>query len=182
MKTLKLNSRALSMAVASILAVGVGAFSVNSYAEIGTANLGVSASITNTCTIAVSQDVSFGAYDPIVANNTDALPGAGTVTTFCTIGSAPTIKLGLGVNGTGTGTGIARFMTDGAGTPHLLAYNLYKEAGRTTVWGETKATGLVAAQSDGVLPVVTDIYGKIGAGQVKPAGTYTDTVVVTFEF
>ncbi|MFA6072408.1 MAG: hypothetical protein WC810_27920, partial [Janthinobacterium sp.] len=63
MKTLKLNSRVLSMAVASILAVGVGAFSVNSYADTATSNLTVTASIAANCTISAGTGtLAFGAY------------------------------------------------------------------------------------------------------------------------
>lgn len=45
MKTQQFNGRALTLAMASILAVGIGAFSVDGQAEVGKTNLGVSATI-----------------------------------------------------------------------------------------------------------------------------------------
>jgi hypothetical protein len=59
MKTQTYTGRALRLAVASILAVGVGAFSVNSYAGADTANLDVSATIPETCSVSTTA-VAFG--------------------------------------------------------------------------------------------------------------------------
>jgi len=65
-----------------------------------------------------------------------------------------------------------------------LAYNLYLDAARLLVWGN----GLSGTSRYGpLLPVnavdvTVPIYGRIPAGQAVPAGSYSDTVVVTFTF
>ena len=140
MKTQTYTGRALSLAVASILAVGVGAFSVNSYAE-GTAgaNLAVSATIAANCSISTTA-VSFGTYDPIGTNkSTDLTTDSGKVTTICTNGSAVTVTLGQGITpNTGSTAAVPLRQMISAGTPaNKLSYYLYSEATYTTVWGNT---------------------------------------------
>ena len=96
-----------------------------------TANLSVSATIVNNCTISTTP-VSFSSYDPIGANATvDADNGTGTVTITCTRGTTATIGLGPGSNASGT----TRRMLNG--TSNYLNYELYQTSARTTVWGNS---------------------------------------------
>jgi spore coat protein U-like protein len=64
----------------------------------------------------------------------------------------------------------------------LLTYNLYTDAAATTVWGDD--TGGTATQKlAGNSPSATlTVFGKADAGQDVPAGSYTDTVVITVNF
>lgn len=178
MKTKQFNVRALRMALATAIAVGGGAFGVNSYAGTSTDNLSVTATISANCTISTSA-VAFGAYDPIVTNASSALDGTGTVTTTCTNGSAVTVTLGQGSNAdTGSTDAVPlRQMASGA---NRLAYFLYSDSGRTTVWGNTAGTGK-ADTGTGAASALT-VYGRVTAGQNKPTGSYSDTVVATVTF
>jgi spore coat protein U-like protein len=62
-----------------------------------------------------------------------------------------------------------------------LAYFLYSDSGRTTVWGDTVDTSK-ADTGTGVASELT-IYGRMPANQNKPAKSdYVDTVRATVTF
>lgn len=144
-------------------------------AATATANVTVSASVTNNCSIS-GGSLSFGDYDPLVTNATNPKDGSGTFTVACTKGAAGvTIDLGQGQN---YSTG--RRMIAGAET---VNYQLYSDSGRTTVWGSTSGGATVAVTAPtSKAPVTYTVYGRITGGQDVAAGTYGDTVVATVNF
>jgi spore coat protein U-like protein len=140
-----------------------------------TANLSVSATIANNCTITTAA-VGFPAYDPIVTHA--AAPDdstSGSVTITCTKGSAATIGLGLGSNA------LVSQMRMANGT-NFLNYALYQDAGRITLWGNSGAGLLSPVAAPSKAPRTFTVYGRIPAGQDLPAGTYSDTVTATVNF
>jgi len=140
-----------------------------------TATLNVTANVAARCTITAAT-LAFGAYDPIVANLTAALDGTTTFTVTCTQGGANVfVGASLGVNALGS---VRRLKS---GTADFLTYELYREPGRTTIWGTTQAAGL-AVVPDGTTPVTMSVYGRIAGAQDSPVGTYSDTVVMTVNF
>ncbi|MGD9765286.1 MAG: spore coat U domain-containing protein [Candidatus Binatia bacterium] len=147
-------------------------------ADSQSANLGVSASVSNNCTISTVA-VAFGPYDPIVTNKTTPLDDStGTVTITCTQGTTATIALDEGANNA-SATGTTRALTDGSS--NYLNYELYQDSSHTTVWNDT--TNLLeppAAPSSAARNFT--VYGRIPAGQDVPEGTYNDTVVATVNF
>ncbi|MCU1308822.1 MAG: Spore coat domain protein [Acidobacteriaceae bacterium] len=81
-----------------VLALAILALSgTSAFAGTATSNLSATATVTANCTISTNP-LAFGAYDPLVANASTALPGTGIVTVICTNGSAATITLGQGSN------------------------------------------------------------------------------------
>jgi spore coat protein U-like protein len=174
MKTQKFNGRALSLAVASILAVGVGAFSGSSYAAT-TANLTVTATITKSCAI-TGGTLAFGSFDVLagVKNGTGVINATCTNDTPYVIG----MSVGAGVGATET----VRKMTGAGGT---LNYTLSPDVNQSVNWGAgaTVELGGVAGLGNGVAQEIT-VFGQIPAGQTSAkAGTdYTDTVVATINF
>ena len=62
-----------------------------------------------------------------------------------------------------------------------LGYFLYQDTGRTTVWGNTAATGITQAGT-GLLGTAINVYGSIPINQNVPVGIYLDTVVATVSF
>ncbi len=150
-------------------------FASPAFAGTATSNMAVSASVSANCTISAGT-LAFGAYDPIVTNATAALDGTATLTVDCTTGSTATITLGQGLNPTAASTAAspAPQMIDGT---NKLAYFLYSDSGRTTVWGNAG----VSYTGTGTSGTVT-VYGAVTAGQNEPAGSYTDTVVATITF
>jgi len=143
-----------------------------------TSNFTVTAAVANNCTIS-STAIGFGDYDPIVANASTPLDVAGTVVITCTKGAATTIGLNTG-NNAANASGTTRAMKSGS---DYLSYEIYQEAARTTVWGNS-GTGLFtppAAPSKN--PRTFQTYGRVPAAQDVPAGaSYTDTVTATVNF
>ena len=143
--------------------------------QTSSASLTVTASVTKNCTITTAP-VNFGAYDPVAANATAPLDGIGTVTVTCTKG-APA-KVGLSVGGNAEGP--VRRMS--GGTAAYLTYELYKDTGRATVWGDTLETALDLVAAPDKNPRTFTVYGRVAAAQDATVGTYTDTVVATVNF
>jgi spore coat protein U-like protein len=155
--------------------VMAASFGSTASAATATANLGVGATVANNCTISTAP-LAFGSYDPVVANASANLDGTGTVIVACTKGATATVGLGLGSNASGA----VRRMTDGSS--NYLNYELYQDAGRSTVWSDAGA-GLY---SPGAAPSKTarnfTVYGRVTSNQDVPAGSYNDTVVATVNF
>ena len=133
-------------------------------------NLGVSANISNTCSIGTVTALAFGAYDPIAANAAADLHTQGSIALTCTLGdAAATVGLGLG----GQPLSTQRYMSDGTDT---LAYNIYSTADFATVWDDS--ANKVTAPTGTGLPQTLTVYGSIPQAQNKPAGSYSDAVVI----
>lgn len=173
---MKLNFKMNVLKAAGVLLVS--GFAMNASAATETANMTVDATISANCTISTTA-VNFGAYDPIVTHKSTALTGTGSVTTTCTNGASAYITLGQGSNAATGSTDAAPERQMASGTDRL-AYQLYSESTRTTVWGNTSTTGL-ADTGTGAESTKT-VYGSVAAGQNMPAATYTDTVVATVTF
>ena len=137
-------------------------------------SLGVSATVAANCTISTTA-LAFGSVDTISAS---AVDGTGGVNIVCTNGSSWTASANAGT-GSGATLGTRR-MTSGSNT---LAYSLYTDSGRTTVWGDgSTGTSTIANTGTGTTQAFT-IYGRVPAGQTSvPAGSYADTVSVTVTY
>jgi spore coat protein U-like protein len=140
-----------------------------------TANLAVSATVTNNCTIS-TQALAFSAYDPVVAHASADLDGTGTVTVACTKGAATTVGLALGA----TPAGSTRRMTDGSG--NFLTYELYQDASHSTVWGISGTALFTPPVAPSKAARAFTVYGRVNRDQDVPAGNYADTVVATVNF
>ncbi|MEO7736290.1 MAG: spore coat U domain-containing protein [Kofleriaceae bacterium] len=166
------------MRTSTLLAVTLATFGFAQLASAdATANLSVSASVVNGCTI-TGNTLGFGAYNTVsgAAVNSSAL-----IQVACTTGTETTITLGEGAHpeGASSATVPLRRMIDDNG--NLMSYLLFSDARRLTVWGDTVGTGLpyTAETSAGADQTV---FGRITANQDLPAGTYTDSVVATIAF
>jgi spore coat protein U-like protein len=158
-------------ALGAILALNVPGVA----AATATANLTVSATVINNCTISTAA-LAFGSYDPVVANQSNNLDGTGTLTVTCTRGATTTIGLGPGTNGSGS----TRRMVDAQG--NFLTYELYRDSGRATVWNTGAGGVLTPGAAPSRAPRDFTVYGRITANQDVPAGAYSDTVVATVNF
>lgn len=144
-------------------------------AATATADLAVSATVSNNCTISTAP-LAFGAYDPVGAHSAANLNGSGTVIVACTKNVAPTIALGLGDNANGA----TRRLTDGSG--NFLSYQMYRDAARTQVWGDAVGDVVAPGPAASKAPQSFTVYGTVTSNQDVPAGSYTDTVVATVNF
>lgn len=125
------------------------------------------------CTISTTS-VSFGSYDVFASTPTDT---TGTVSFTCTGNADVTITLSKG----GGSTFNPRTLNGGADT---LNYNLFRDAARTTIWGDgtgSTATYTLVNVPNNAAQNLT-IYGRIPAAQDVSAGTYTDSVTVNIDF
>jgi spore coat protein U-like protein len=158
------------LAVASLLA------STAAIAGTSTSNLTVTATVTDSCSVSAGT-LAFGTYDTVTGT---AVDGTGTVTVACTSGASSTVTLGQGSYAAGGSSDAVPLRQMGSGSDRL-AYTLYQDAGRTTVWGNTGGTGVAYTATSSATSDLT-VYGTVDAGQDVPAGSYSDTVVATITF
>lgn len=136
------------------------------------------------CTATVSTTpVGFGAVQPFGAH-ADAI-GSVRVGFGGVAGLLIPYRVDIGSGNGGTGFANRR-MNQGSAT---LAYQLYADSGRTTVWGDGSA-GTVYVQGSLLLDVLGLsapnthwIYGRVPSGQMQAVpGPYADTVTVTVTY
>ena len=168
--------RRIVFVLASLAVVSIGAESrLSGQSGSNSASLTVSATVTQNCTITTTP-VNFGAYDPVSANATAPLDGLGSVVVTCTRGAAAKVALSTGSNAEGT----TRRMSQGAAA--YLAYELYKDPSRLTVWGDTLDTALDIPAAPSRIARTYTVYGRVAAAQDATVGAYTDTVLATVNF
>jgi spore coat protein U-like protein len=167
--------RIVLIVVVCLLVQSAGEVPVGAQGSTSTANLTVSANVIKNCTISTTP-VNFGAYDPVAANATTPLNAIGNITVTCTKGAAAKV----GLNAGGNAQGATRRMT--ATAAEFLTYELYKDAGRTQVWGNTETDGLDIVAAPSRDPRTFTAYGSVAAAQDATVGNYTDTVVATVNF
>lgn len=138
----------------------------NCFAANATNNLTVTATITATCTVTAAT-LAFGTYADVL------LDGTTNIAVTCTNGTPYSISLGAGSH---TGATVTTRAMDSGG--NFLNYSLFREAGRTTNWGNTPSIDTVAGTGTGG-SVDHPVYGRILAAQNKQAGSYSDTVIIT---
>ncbi len=141
-----------------------------------TTTFNTTASVAAQCNVSAA-NLSFGAVNPL-STQADATTA---LTVNCTKNSPYTVGLDAG---TTTGATIAqRKMASGA---EIMNYNLYTDAARTTIWGNSAAAPLwVSGTGAGLsIPQTLTVYGRVASGQTNLAvGNYqenTITVTVTY--
>jgi spore coat protein U-like protein len=133
-------------------------------------NIPIRGSVPAMCSVSTVA-LDFGSY-----TTTAAALGSAAVTVSCTL--TATYQVGLGPGGNSNAAG--RRMASPSGS--LLAYSLYRDSPRTLLWGDgTTFGGRLAGTGSGANQAL-NVYGTIPAGQVPPAGSYGDSVVVTVEY
>lgn len=133
-----------------------------------------------TCTFSSTPGMAFGAYDDASAIATDSNTSVVVRCTRLLGTNNANVVLQLGPSAT-SGTIATRQMASGA---NRMNYNLYRDAGRTQVWGQTTGTDTVTINTGnigngGSVNVTFTIYGRIPALQNVSAGTYNDSVQMT---
>jgi spore coat protein U-like protein len=122
-----------------------------------------------------STSVNFGTYNAFNPIPTDST-GSVIYTCISVLGTI-TIDLSKG----SASSYMPRQMRQGT---ESMAYNLYLDAARTSVWGDgtggTSSYGPVTPRL--LVPVTVTIYGRMPARQNVTAGSYTDTIMATINF
>jgi spore coat protein U-like protein len=135
----------------------------------------VSVTVLASCSISAG-NMNFGSVSTLTA----PIPGTAALSVTCTNTTPYTVSLGPGSGAGATTTN--RSMT---GTGGNVAYGLYQNAAHSVNWGNTPPP---AANADTVSGVGTGaaqaltVYGLVPAQTTPPAGTYSDTVIVTVTY
>jgi spore coat protein U domain-containing protein, fimbrial subunit CupE1/2/3/6 len=141
--------------------------------------------ILKACTItaAAATDVDFTSVASTSTANVDA---QGSVTANCTALTPYNIALNAGVNaGTANDITTRRMKNINAAvlTNNFVAYQLYRDAGRALVWGNTIGTNTLAGTGTG-LNQPYPVYGRVANPSTNNAadGSYLDTVTATITY
>jgi len=160
-----------------LTALLLSALTTPALAGSATATFTVTATVNPNCTISAA-NLSFGNYDPLVANLAAPLNATSTVTVACVQGTTATIGLNAGLN-SAQAVGTTRAMTSGPGS--FLSYEIYKDVNHTTVWGNAAAATVSYTAASNANSSITD-YGQVPAAQTPTTGSYTDTITATINF
>lgn len=168
---MNMKRRSILLAVALVAA---GLLATTAQAQTVTNTMPVTITIQDACDISTAPTtLDFGTAGPLMAN----VDSTSTISVTCTSGAGYNIGLDAGLNDGGLGIN-ARAMTDGT---DFVGYQLYQDATRTNVWGETIGTDTVASTGTGGAQAFT-VYGRVPPQATPPAGTYNDTVTVTVTY
>ncbi|MEO8103249.1 MAG: spore coat U domain-containing protein [Betaproteobacteria bacterium] len=169
-------NKLLKLAVCMALPVAGAMFVPVASATVGTATttVPVTATVIDSCTVEASP-VLFGNYNGISGAALDAVA---IVSPTCTVGTAYSIDLSAGLGNDATHTTRKLTGPDGA----ALAYSIYTDISRTTVWGNgTAGTATPLGVGAGVAQSVM-MYGRVPAAQSSMVGSYADTITVTVAY
>jgi len=126
------------------------------------------------CTISVTS-VAFGNYNVFTTTADDS---TGTITYRC---NSSAMNISISLSDGSSSTYSPRTLRKGS---EVLQYNLYRNAARTTIWGN--GTGGTSVYTSANPPnnsnVSVTIYGRIPAQQDVSAGSYSDTVSAVINF
>jgi spore coat protein U-like protein len=87
----------------------------------------------------------------------------------------------VGLNqGTFSGATVTTRRMSGPGGSALM-YSLFKDAARTTNWGNTVGTDTLSGTGTGAAQLL-NVFGRIPGSQTPAPGSYTDTILVTLTF
>jgi spore coat protein U-like protein len=142
-------------------------------AQTATGNFQVLINILKACTVVSASNLDFGPRDGVIATAIDA---QSNITVLCTGGTPYNIGLNAG-NAAGA-TVTTRRMQNGTAT---ISYQLFREAGRTTNWGNTAPTDTVGGTGSG-LPQVVPVFGRVPAQNATATGAFADTITVAVTY
>jgi spore coat protein U-like protein len=128
--------------------------------------------------------MSLGTYDGFQASDLDS--SAVFVVSCFRFNGGATQPITVGIGPSGVSGAIATRQLRLAAGADLLNYNLYRDAGRSLVWGNTLGANTVT-QNLTVANFANNsatftIFGRISALQDVRAGTYNDGLTVTVTF
>ena len=153
-----------------ILAVA-GLLAANAFAATTTGQFQVQATVNANCNVYTNNLTFATPYDGSSATPNDSTT---TVGVRCTKSTTYTIRADAGV--TSGATLATRLMSNGTDN---MSYNLYTDAGYTTIWGDTTGgTAEFSGTGTGMGNLINHtVYGRIPISQNLSPGTYTETTI-----
>jgi spore coat protein U-like protein len=141
-----------------------------------TATFNVTLTLQANCSISATP-LSFGTNGVLAT----AINQQTSVAVTCT--NTTPYNVGLDA-GSVTGSTVAARLMAGTATGNTgttVGFQLYQDAGRTTVWGNTQGTNTVAGTGSGSAQSIT-VYGQVPAQATPKPDTYQTTVTATVYF
>jgi spore coat protein U-like protein len=128
------------------------------------------------CTFNAASTLPFGSYD--VYSNSDVETMGLMAITCDSHGTNFTISMGTGSH---SATFYPRYMSANGS---LLKYEIYLDAGRTTMWGDGTlgSSVYIGTAEKANSPFAIYFYGLVPAGQDVAVGSYSDSIVTTIDF
>lgn len=155
-----------------VAAMAAAAGAAPAFAQSATDQMPVTVTIEDNCTVAATT-MNFGTQAVLGGAAVDS---TADIDLTCTPGASYDVSMDVGNNGTG-GVDGQRNLSNGTDT---IPYNLYSDAGYSSVWNTT-ATASGTAPASGLVSLTA--YGRIPAtAAAVPAGTYSDSVTVEVTF
>jgi len=180
---MNLNSRfaprSHTLVIAMALALAAGSAVAGPSPQTG--SFQVTANVVASCRVTSTTDIAFGNYDPADLNNATPLDANGSVAVRCVKGTVANVAVEQGANAA-PGSTCTTPLRQMAGGAERLAYTIFQDAARTTVWGcaitndQTFTAATVAAAT------TLTTYGRIPPAQDVSVGAFVDTVNVTVTF
>ncbi|WP_144630550.1 spore coat U domain-containing protein [Bordetella genomosp. 13] len=166
----------LALAGAYAAALGPAAHAAVYTNGTATANMAVTLTIAANCTIAAA---------PLNFGSTGVLATPVNQTSTLTVTCTNTTPYNIGLDaGTVTGSTIAARLLAGTGTGNTattVGFQLYQNAGRTVIWGNTQDTNTVPGTGTGTAQTIT-VYGQVAAQSTPRPDTYQTSVTATVYF
>ncbi len=142
----------------------------------GFASFAVNAAYVNSCTV-TANDLDFGIQN---ASSVNVGPtGNGSVSVTCSKGAPYTI--GLKPNSTNSTVGAGTMGGLTSGNTDTVPYQLYSNAGLTSVWGDAPGSNTIPGTGTGAVQPAISIYGKVPSANFTP-DSYKDTVTVRVNY
>lgn len=129
------------------------------------------ASVASKCTVGTATDLNFGSVSGLLRTPTDQ---TSLIRATCTNRAAFQIGLDNGQNASGN----TRRMAFGTS---YVNYELYRDAARTSRWGNTLNTDTATGSGSGAEQTLT-VYGRVPAQAAATAGSYSDVVKITVTY
>ncbi len=131
----------------------------------------VSLTITADCSISANP-LSFGSSGVFAA----AINQTTTLSVTCT--NTTPYNIGLDAGSVAGSTVAARLLSSGAAT---LLFQMYSDAGRSVIWGNTVGTNTVTGTGNGSAQSLT-VYGQVPVQALPAPNAYTSTVTASVIF
>ncbi len=174
-----MNTRNTLFAAMAIFAIGS---SVQASAAETSSTFQATASVASSCAIMGAGNLDFGSYDAVVTNRSeDKLSSSSGVEVRCNGGTVATVQVDQGLNPDASSSCDypSRAMISAQGG--RLSYSLSSTADYQDTLGCDATTEKVLSFAN-LETQNLGVFGRIGAGQDAPVGSYTDSVTVKVVF
>jgi spore coat protein U-like protein len=166
-------SKALRRMTAAGIAAALGAAGAPASAGQTTGTLPVSVTVFTGCSLQ-TRPLTF---DAAAVSGNNPIDATTTITVKCTPNTNFTVDIDNGLNANGKSSN--RQMKSESGG--LLAYDIYRDSPRTSVWGTGQLKNVTGNSGAGA-PLDILIYGRVPNATKVVAGDYKDTLVVSLNF